>query len=159
AVAEASPASRPREPYAAVIGFADALKRAGDPGARKAVVQGLIDELKTSDLRGMGGAGRPAWTKWIEVGDGSEGADETSVICNADESEPSTFKDREILLRAPHLVIEGMVLGALVVRARRGYVYIRHEYVDQIHAVEAEIQRARAQKVLGPNVLGTGQSF
>ena len=159
AEAEASPASRPPKPYAAVTGFADALKRAGDPGARKAVVQGLIDELKTSDLRGMGGAGRPAWTKWIEVRDGSVKADETSVICNADESEPSTFKDREILLRAPHLVIEGMVLGALVVGARRGYVYIRHEYFDQIHAVEAEIQRARAQGVVGPDVLGTRQSF
>jgi len=152
-------ASATGESYAAVTGFALALRQAGDPAARRAVVQGLIDALKTSDLRGMGGAGRPAFSKWGEVWDESERADRTYVICNADESEPSTFKDREILLRAPHLVVEGMVLGALVVGAREGYVYIRHEYFDQIHAVEAEIQRARALGIVGPDVLGTGQAF
>ena len=156
---EGSPGSRAPEPYAAVIGFADSLKRAGDRAARKAVVQGLIDTLQASDLRGMGGAGRPAYTKWREVRDESERADPTYVICNADESEPSTFKDREILLRAPHLVVEGMVLGALVVGAHRGYVYIRHEYADAAHVVEHEIRRARAMGVVGPDVLGTGQPF
>ena len=106
------------------------------------------------------GRGRSARLQQVGRGaDESERADATYVICNADESEPSTFKDREILLRAPHLVIEGMVLGALVVGARQGYVYIRHEYFDQVHAVEAEIQRARALGVVGPDVLGTGQAF
>jgi len=157
--AEESSVSRRREPYAAVAGFAGALKQAADPAARRAVRQGLIDALKSSDLRGMGGAGRPAFSKWGEVWDESERALGSYVICNADESEPSTFKDREILLRAPHLVIEGMVLGALVLGARVGYVYIRHEYFDQIHAVEAEIQRARALGALGPDVLGTYQAF
>jgi len=116
--ADESPGSRRPEPYAAVAGFAGALTQAGDPAARRAVGQGLIDALKTSDLRGMGGAGRPAFSKWGEVRDESDRAEQTYVICNADESEPSTFKDREILLRAPHLVVEGMVLGALVVGAR-----------------------------------------
>ncbi|MFI5460889.1 MAG: NAD(P)H-dependent oxidoreductase subunit E [Isosphaerales bacterium] len=157
--AEEPPAARRRAPYAAVAGFALALKQAGDPAARKAVGQGLIDAIKTSDLRGMGGAGRPAFSKWGEVRDESDRAEQTYLICNADESEPSTFKDREILLRAPHLVIEGMVLGALLVGAKKGYVYIRHEYFDQVHAVETEIQRARALGVLGPDVLGTGQAF
>jgi NADH:ubiquinone oxidoreductase subunit F (NADH-binding)/NADH:ubiquinone oxidoreductase subunit E len=156
---EASPDSSRREPYAAVVGFGAELKQACNPTARRAVAKGLIDTLTTSDLRGMGGAGRPAYSKWGEVRDESERAQSTYVICNADESEPSTFKDREILLRAPHLVIEGMVLGALVVGARQGYVYIRHEYFDQIHAVEAEIQRARALGVLGADVLGTGHAF
>jgi NADH:ubiquinone oxidoreductase subunit F (NADH-binding) len=142
-----------------VIEFVTSLKAAGDLKARKAVVQRLIDALETSDLRGMGGAGRPAFTKWEEVLEQSERADETYVICNADESEPCTFKDREILLRAPHLVIEGMVLGALVVGARMGYVYIRREYVDQARAVHAEIERARDQRVIGPDVAGTGQPF
>jgi NADH:ubiquinone oxidoreductase subunit F (NADH-binding)/NADH:ubiquinone oxidoreductase subunit E len=148
-----------RRPYAAVAGFAEALKLAGDTAARKAVGQGLIDTLKTSDLRGMGGAGRPAFTKWEEVRNERERANACYVICNADESEPSTFKDREILLRAPHLVVEGMVLGALLVGAHQGYVYIRHEYFDQAHAVNAEIRRAQALGILGPDVLGTGQSF
>jgi formate dehydrogenase beta subunit len=156
---KASPASSSREPYAAVSVFAAALKEAADSVARRAVGQGLIDELKTSDLRGMGGAGRPAFSKWGEVRDESERAKQTYIICNADESEPSTFKDREILLRAPHLVLEGMVLGALLVGARQGYVYVRHEYFDQIHAVAAEIARARALGVIGPNVLGTGHPF
>ncbi len=142
-----------------MTGFAAALTQAADPAARKAAGQALIDELKVSDLRGMGGAGRPAFSKWGEVRDESERTDRTYIICNADESEPSTFKDREILLRTPHLVVEGMVLGALLVGAIHGYVYVRHEYFDQVHAVEAEIERARALNVIGPNVLGTGQAF
>jgi NADH:ubiquinone oxidoreductase subunit F (NADH-binding)/NADH:ubiquinone oxidoreductase subunit E len=152
-------ADEPREPYAAVRAFAAAWKQGADPAARKAVGQALIDALKTSDLRGMGGAGRPAFSKWGEVRGESERADATYVVCNGDESEPSTFKDRELLLRAPHLVVEGMLLGALVVGAHRGYVYIRHEYFDQIHAVRAEIRRARELGFVGPDVLGTGQPF
>jgi formate dehydrogenase beta subunit len=147
------------QPYAAATSFAVALTQSIGPDTRTDAGEWLIDTLKAADLRGMGGAGRPAWTKWKEVWDGSKNADETYVICNADESEPSTFKDREILLRAPHLIVEGMVLGALLIGARRGYVYVRHEYFDQIHAVEAEIKRARALGVIGPNVLGTGRSF
>jgi NADH:ubiquinone oxidoreductase subunit F (NADH-binding)/NADH:ubiquinone oxidoreductase subunit E len=147
------------EPYAAARRFAEALRQAPDAAARKAVCSALIKTLEISDLRGMGGAGRPAWTKWNEVCGESQHSDVTYIICNADESEPSTFKDREILFRTPHLVIEGMVLGALLVGARRGYVYIRHEYHDQHHAVEVEIRRARELGVLGPNVLGTGQTL
>ena len=119
----------------------------------------LVETLKTSDLRGMGGAGRPAFSKWAEVREESKRAVATYIICNGDESEPSTFKDRELLLRAPHLVIEGMVLGALLVGARRGYVYIRHEYPDQVHAFGGEISRARELEVVGPDVLGTGHCF
>ncbi len=152
-------AAEPPEPYAAAKALAAAIKSTGDPAARKAAGQRIVDELKISDLRGMGGAGRPAFSKWGEVRDEAERAGPTYVVCNGDESEPSTFKDREILLRAPHLVVEGMVLGALVVGANQGYVYIRHEYHDQIHAVEAEIKRARGLGVVGANVLGTGQAF
>jgi formate dehydrogenase beta subunit len=158
AVAGVPPASYAHQPYAAVRQFVDKLKLAGCPTARK-YAGGVTKELRTAGLGGMGGAGRPAWTKWAEVRDESERADRAYIICNADESEPSTFKDREILLRAPHLVVEGMVLGALLVDARKGYVYVRHEYFDQIHAVEAEIERARTLGVIGPNVLGTGRSF
>jgi NADH:ubiquinone oxidoreductase subunit F (NADH-binding)/NADH:ubiquinone oxidoreductase subunit E len=147
------------EHYAAARRFAESLKKAGDDASRRAAGDALLDTLKTSDLRGMGGAGRPAFSKWAEVRDESERADATYVICNGDESEPSTFKDRELLLRAPHLVVEGMVLGALLVRAHRGYIYIRHEYADQVHAVEEEISRARALGVVGADVFGTGQSF
>jgi NADH:ubiquinone oxidoreductase subunit F (NADH-binding)/NADH:ubiquinone oxidoreductase subunit E len=150
---------RPLEPYAAARQFASALKIAGDDAARKAAGDGLVETLKTSDLRGMGGAGRPAFSKWSEVREESKRADATYVICNGDESEPSTFKDREILLRAPHLVVEGMVLAALLVGAHQGYVYIRHEYFEQIHAVEREIARARELGAVGDDVLGSGLAF
>jgi NADH:ubiquinone oxidoreductase subunit F (NADH-binding)/NADH:ubiquinone oxidoreductase subunit E len=148
-----------REPYAAVRQYGEQLKQAHDDASRRAIGDSLIETLKVSDLRGMGGAGRPAFSKWSEVRIESERADATYVICNGDESEPSTFKDRELLLRAPHLVVEGMVLGALLVGAHRGYIYIRHEYYQQIEAVEKEIARARDLRVLGDDVLGTGLAF
>jgi formate dehydrogenase beta subunit len=147
------------EPYAAARRFAESLRNVRDDAGRKTVQDALIATLQTSDLRGMGGAGRPAFSKWAEVRDESNRAIVTYIICNADESEPSTFKDREILLRAPHLVIEGMVLGALLIGAQRGYIYIRHEYHDQAHAVAEAIARAREKTVIGLDVLGTGHPF
>ena len=81
------------------------------------------------------------------------------VVCNGDESEPGTFKDREILLRTPHLVVEGVILGGLVVGAERGIIYIRHEFHEQIHAVEQAIKWAEQLEVCGPNILATGRSF
>ncbi len=144
-------------PYEAVRRFAADLKNANDEAGRRSAGDGLIKTLSVSTLRGMGGAGVAVSRKWGDVRETP--GDEKYIVCNADESEPTTFKDREILLRAPHLVIEGMVLAALLTGAHQGYVYIRHEYHDQIHAVEAEIARARAIGVLGPNVLGTRHSF
>ena len=76
---------------------------------------GLIAELEQANLRGMGGAGTPAAQKWRDVLEAR--GDEKYIVCNADESEPATFKDRELLLRTPDLIIEGMVLAALLVRA------------------------------------------
>lgn len=148
-----------QEPYAAARRFAESLRNVRDDAERKAVQDVLIATLQTSDLRGMGGAGRPVFSKWAEVRDESKRAGVTSIICNADESEPSTFKDREILLRAPYLVIEGMVLGALLIGSQRGYIYIRHEYHDQAHAVAEAISRAREKTIIGPDVLGTGHPF
>jgi formate dehydrogenase beta subunit len=98
--------------------------------------------LKDAGLRGMGGAGFPTGTKWELV------AKETRmpkyVICNADESEPGTFKDREILADLPHLLIEGMALAGLAVGAEKGILYIRHEYEPERRRFEAELKRARA---------------
>jgi NADH:ubiquinone oxidoreductase subunit F (NADH-binding) len=105
----------------------------------------------------MGGAGFRTHLKWSAVR-GAPG-DVKYVVCNADESEPGTFKDRELLRRTPHLVIEGMVLAALVTGASQGYVYVRHEYHQEIEALEEALQRARADGVVGDNVLGTGRPF
>ncbi|MDX1966939.1 MAG: NAD(P)H-dependent oxidoreductase subunit E [Planctomycetaceae bacterium] len=119
---------------------------------------GLLENMKTANLRGMGGAGIVAAGKWGDVA--KQASAEKYVVCNADESEPLTFKDREILLRMPHLVIEGMILAGLHCGAERGYIYVRHEYQEQIAALRKAIAFARdVRKVCGQNVAGTGRNF
>jgi NADH:ubiquinone oxidoreductase subunit F (NADH-binding)/NADH:ubiquinone oxidoreductase subunit E len=119
--------------------------------------QTCIDELLATNLRGMGGAGFPTGRKWDLVR--SESADPKYVICNADESEPGTFKDRVILNELPHLVVEGMVLAGLTIGAERGIVYLRHEYAPEQAALEQAIESARAAGILGSNAAGSGQTF
>ena len=116
-----------------------------------------VGYLKESGLRGMGGAGFPTGMKWELVA--QEEATPKYVICNADESEPGTFKDRVILEELPHLVIEGMLLAGLTTGAERGIVYIRHEYVKERVALERELVRARDAGVLGADAAGSGRAF
>jgi formate dehydrogenase/bidirectional [NiFe] hydrogenase diaphorase subunit len=117
----------------------------------------VITALETAGLLGMGGAGGRAYKKWEDV-QRAEG-DQKYVVCNADESEPGTFKDRELLLRTPWLVLEGMILGGLVVGATRGYVYIRHEYEEQILAVQEAIDHARQIGACGDSIFGSVFNF
>jgi NADH:ubiquinone oxidoreductase subunit F (NADH-binding) len=100
----------------------------------------MIERLRKSGLRGMGGAGFPTGVKWDLVR--KEKATPKYVVCNADESEPGTFKDRVILEELPHLVIEGIALGALAVGAREAWIYIRHEYGRERRAIERELRSA-----------------
>jgi NADH:ubiquinone oxidoreductase subunit F (NADH-binding)/NADH:ubiquinone oxidoreductase subunit E len=116
-----------------------------------------LADLKTANLRGMGGGGFPTRDKWASVR--SLPGDVKYAVCNGDESEPGTFKDRELLRRAPHLVIEGITLGGLVTGARQGWIYIRHEYHEEIAAVEEELERARAKKAIGPRLFGSDLSL
>jgi NADH:ubiquinone oxidoreductase subunit F (NADH-binding) len=117
----------------------------------------VIATLKASGLRGMGGAGFPTGLKWELV---RKEADQPKVvICNADESEPGTFKDRVVLEELPHLVIEGMVIAGLVTGAERGIVFIRHEYAKERVALARALADARARGVLGESVLGSGRRF
>lgn len=116
-----------------------------------------IERLNHSGLRGMGGAGFPTGRKWDLVA--RELADTKYVICNADESEPGTFKDRVILEELPHLVIQGMVLAGLTVGAEQGIVYLRHEYAREQKALERAIDEARRHGVLGADAAGSGQAF
>jgi NADH:ubiquinone oxidoreductase subunit F (NADH-binding) len=117
----------------------------------------LLHELddERADLRGMGGAGIPVTQKWRDVRDAVREArrrradDRAFIVVNGDESEPGTFKDRELLLRAPHLVIEGVILAGLVTEATEGFIYIRHEYAEQVEACEAEIRRVEALGMCG----------
>jgi NADH:ubiquinone oxidoreductase subunit F (NADH-binding)/NADH:ubiquinone oxidoreductase subunit E len=118
-------------------------------------VTGIIAALKDAGLRGMGGAGFPAGRKWDLVA-----AQETTpkyVICNADECEPGTFKDREILATQPHLVLEGMLLGMLAVGAEEGWVFIRHEYGPEEQVIRREIEYLRGMGLVGPDAGGSGR--
>ena len=118
---------------------------------------GVIDTLKSAGLGGMGGAGFPTSIKWDAVRKCAE--TERYLVCNADESEPGTIKDRFIMTHLPHLVIEGMIIGALVVGAQKCFLYIRHEYREQEHILDAEIRRCYEAGLLGNDVLGTGRDI
>ena len=110
---------------------------------------GLLDAVKASGLRGLGGAGFPTATKWDHVRRAP--GEIKYVVCNADESEPGTIKDRFLMDRVPHLVIEGMILAAMIVGARSGIVYIRHEYGPQIESIRAEVERCAREGLIGPD--------
>jgi len=116
-----------------------------------------IERLEAAGLRGMGGAGFPTARKWSLVA--AESAARKHVVCNADESEPGTFKDREILHDLPHLVIEGMAIAAYCVGAERGTVFIRHEYGPERERLEAALSLARDTGALGDQIFGTSFSF
>jgi len=115
----------------------------------------VVATLKDSGLRGMGGAGFPTGQKW-EIVAGQEPTPHYTV-CNADESEPGTFKDRQILAEQPHLVLEGMLLGMLVTRCEEGWVFIRHEYGPEEEVLRAELEALRSEGLLGDDVLGSGR--
>jgi NADH:ubiquinone oxidoreductase subunit F (NADH-binding)/NADH:ubiquinone oxidoreductase subunit E len=117
----------------------------------------VLKALEISSLRGMGGAGFPTFKKWSAVR-GAPG-DVKYVVCNADESEPGTFKDRELMRRTPHLLIEGMLLAGLITGAKQGYIYIRHEYHEEKEVLQEAINHAYEQHLLGSNILGSGLSF
>jgi NADH:ubiquinone oxidoreductase subunit F (NADH-binding) len=127
--------------------------------------ESLLNELKEADLRGMGGAGIPATQKWKDVRDAVRAAfqhqDDTRafIVVNGDESEPGTFKDRELLLRTPHLIVEGVILAGLVTEATEGFIFIRHEYPEQIEACRAEIARAEQMGFCGANAAQLGRPF
>jgi formate dehydrogenase beta subunit len=118
---------------------------------------GVIAQLKASGLSGLGGAGFPTGVKWEAVR--KERGLEKYVVCNADESEPGTIKDRFIMRNLPHLVIEGMIIAGVVTGAQKGILYIRHEYHAQEKILHEEIERCYQEGILGSNVLGSGLVF
>jgi len=117
---------------------------------------GTIATLKASGLRGLGGAGFPTGLKW-EIVRNAPGR--KYIVCNADESEPGTIKDRYIMEQMPHMVIEGMILAALVTGSNKGIIYIRHEYDEPREALQQEIDRCYAIGALGPKLFGADKAF
>ena len=117
----------------------------------------IIEELKASNLRGRGGAGFPAGMKWSFVP--KQSSKPKYIVCNADESEPGTCKDRLLMEYDPHQVIEGIILAGFVVDAHQGYIYVRGEYRYLIDILDRAIEEAYARSYLGKNILGSGFNF
>src|SRR6266498_4513760 len=117
----------------------------------------VVAEIKASGLVGRGGAAFPTGIKW--EGAAKEQADQKYVICNADESEPGTFKDRILLLDDPHRTIEGMLIAAYAIGASQGYSYVRGEYPYILPVLENALNETREANLLGENILGFGYSF
>ncbi|MEA2384843.1 MAG: formate dehydrogenase beta subunit [Solirubrobacteraceae bacterium] len=152
--AERSDERRPNDPYEPGAERYRVFRRAL---AGELAGEDIVQTLKDSGLRGMGGAGFPTGTKWEMVA--AQQAQPKYAICNADESEPGTFKDRQILAEQPHLVLEGMLLGMVVTGCEEGWIFIRHEYGPEEEVLREEIEAMRAQGILGEDVLGSGRTF
>jgi NADH:ubiquinone oxidoreductase subunit F (NADH-binding)/(2Fe-2S) ferredoxin len=119
--------------------------------------ENIVDEIKVSGLRGRGGSGFPTGRKWAECMEAP--GDEKYVICNADEGDPGAYMDRCVLEGNPHLVLEGMMIGARAVSAQKGYIYVRNEYPLAVKNSRIAVEQARELGLLGNNILGTSFSF
>jgi NADH-quinone oxidoreductase subunit F len=133
-------------------------KRGGYAAFRKALGMtrdAIVEEVKASGLRGRGGAGFPTGLKWSFMP--KEVTKPHYLVCNADESEPGTFKDREIMRWTPHALIEGCAIAAYAIGAERCYIYIRGEFTEPWSIMSAAVAEAYAKGALGANALGSGK--
>ncbi len=141
----------------------EAYESVGGYSSLKKIVAGelcfdtIIDELKLSALRGRGGAGFPTGLKWSFMPRNMPG--QKYVVCNSDEGEPGTFKDRDIIRYNPHQLIEGMIIAGYVMNATVGYNYMRGEFYEPFERMEAAIAEAKAKNYLGDNILGSKICF
>jgi NADH:ubiquinone oxidoreductase subunit F (NADH-binding)/(2Fe-2S) ferredoxin len=139
----------------------DAIGRGVYQAAAKAIFDmqpdDVIEEVKTSAIRGRGGGGFPVWRKW----ESCKGyvADDRYIICNADEGDPGAFMDRALLEGDPHSVIEGMIIAAFAIESTKGYVYVRAEYPIAVRHIRLAIDQAQEWGLLGDDILGSGFSF
>ncbi len=117
----------------------------------------IIKEIKASGLRGRGGGGFPTGLKWEQCADAA--GDEKYVICNADEGDPGAYMDRCVLEGNPHLILEGMMIGARAVGASKGYIYVRNEYPLAVKHSLTAVEQARKLGLLGDNILGSSFCF
>ncbi len=134
-------------------------RRGGYQSLRKALQmtpEEVLEQLKTSGIRGRGGAGFAMGTKISFL---PKGGMDKYLVCNADESEPGTFKDRELMQKTPHMLIEGIVIASYAAGTTRSFIYIRGEYELQADMLDAALQEARNAGYVGENILGSGHSL
>jgi NADH-quinone oxidoreductase subunit F len=136
-------------------------RRGGYESLRKALgemmtPEDVLKQLEASNLRGRGGAGFQMGKKVSFLPHGSI---EKYLVCNADESEPGTFKDRELMQKTPHLLIEGLIIASYAAGASRSFIYIRGEYVQQADVLDAALVEAREAGYIGEDILGSGHSL
>ena len=143
--------------YEARGGYQALRKVLGKDGGPGMTPDEVIAEVKTSALRGRGGAGFPTGLKWSFMPRQFPG--QKYLVCNSDEGEPGTCKDRDILMHNPHIVIEGMLIAAYAIGASVGYNYIHGEIFQVYERFEEALEEARAAGYLGENILGSGFSF
>ena len=133
------------------VGGYESLKK-----AMKMEPQAVLDELLAADVRGRGGAGFPMGRKASFLPKPDQTTKPIYLVANADESEPGTFKDREILARLPHMFIEGCVIASRVIGANTAFIYIRGEYLAEFEILRDALEEARRAGLVGANVLGSG---
>ena len=146
----------------ATVSLAEYQSKSGYAGLRKALKElspaEIVEQVKDSGLKGRGGAGFPTGVKWGLMPP-SDGKSPRYLLCNADEMEPNTWKDRLLMEQLPHLLIEGMVISARALAATTGYIFLRGEYVDAARILNAALDEARAAGFIGKNILGSGFDF
>lgn len=150
-----------------VYGFQDwglkAAQKRGDWDGTKALIErgqdAIIEEIKASGLRGRGGAGFPTGLKWSFMPKQSADGRPSFLVINADESEPGSCKDREIIRHDPHKLIEGALVAGFAMRARAAYIYIRGEYIREAETLQAAIDEAYDAGLIGKNASGSGYDF
>ena len=142
-----------REDYKTLKGYKN---RKGYQALKKAFSfkpKDVIKEVKESGLRGRGGAGFPTGIKWGFL---PENKEPRYLLCNADEGEPGTFKDRMMMEQAPHQLIEGMLISAYAISSQKSYIYLRGEYGKAYHILNQALKEAREDGLIGKNILGSG---
>ncbi len=141
----------------------DAARKRGDWDDTKSLIargeDSIIEEMKASGLRGRGGAGFPTGLKWSFMPKESKDGRPSFLVINADESEPGSCKDREIIRHDPHKLIEGALVAGFAMRARAAYIYIRGEYIREAETLQAAIDEAYDAGLIGKNASGSGYDF
>src|SRR5277367_3031639 len=140
------------------VSLTDYERAGGYQGLRKALSltpADITEIVKNSGLRGRGGAGFPTGMKWSFVPMGKDAPHPKYLVANADEMEPGTFKDRALMERDPHQLIEGMIVSAYAIEADIGYIFLRGEYRCSAQRLSAALAEAREHKYIGKNILGS----